>query len=102
MIAKKSDGSQAKEKESTDSSTTIEDDEVKGKSRSTHSAFSQRDDYVHLTETEDRKADSIKRKGNLLRLLSLSFFLPLQRYDELFETFNHHPSKEKKRSENIL
>lgn len=33
MIAKKSDGSQAKEKESTDSSTTIEDDDVKGKSR---------------------------------------------------------------------
>lgn len=32
MIAKKSDGSQVKEKESTDSSTTIEDDEVKGKS----------------------------------------------------------------------
>lgn len=31
MIAKKSDGSQAKEKESTDSSTTIEDEEVKGK-----------------------------------------------------------------------
>jgi len=31
MIAKKSDGSQVKEKESTDSSTTIEDDEVKGK-----------------------------------------------------------------------
>lgn len=33
MIAKKSDGSQAKEKESTDSSTTIEDDDVKGRSR---------------------------------------------------------------------
>lgn len=32
MIAKKSDGSQAKEKESTDSSTTIEDEDVKGKS----------------------------------------------------------------------
>jgi hypothetical protein len=31
MITKKSDGSQVKEKESTDSSTTIEDDEVKGK-----------------------------------------------------------------------
>lgn len=32
MITKKSDGSQVKEKESTDSSTTIEDDDVKGKS----------------------------------------------------------------------
>lgn len=30
MITKKGDGSQVKEKESTDSSTTIEDDEVKG------------------------------------------------------------------------
>lgn len=36
MITKKSDGSQVKEKESTDSSTTIEDDDVKGKSRATH------------------------------------------------------------------
>lgn len=33
MITKKSDGSQVKEKESTDSSTTIEDDDVKGKSK---------------------------------------------------------------------
>lgn len=32
MITKKGDGSQVKEKESTDSSTTIEDDDVKGKS----------------------------------------------------------------------
>jgi hypothetical protein len=31
MITKKSDGSQVKEKESTDSSTTLEDEEVKGK-----------------------------------------------------------------------
>jgi hypothetical protein len=46
MIAKKSDGSQAKEKESTDSSTTIEDDDVKGKS---HSRLASRDDdYVVL------------------------------------------------------
>lgn len=36
MIAKKSDGSQVKEKESTDSSTTIEDDDVKGKSSPSH------------------------------------------------------------------
>lgn len=31
MITKKSDGSQVKEKESTDSSTTLEDEDVKGK-----------------------------------------------------------------------
>lgn len=32
MITKKSDGSQVKEKESTDSSTTLEDEDLKGKS----------------------------------------------------------------------
>lgn len=31
MITKKGDGSQVKEKESTDSSTTLEDEDVKGK-----------------------------------------------------------------------
>lgn len=41
MITKKSDGSQVKEKESTDSSTTIEDDEVKGKLNLSHFAFLQ-------------------------------------------------------------
>lgn len=45
MITKKSDGSQVKEKESTDSSTTIEDDDVKGKSTSrTQFPYSQDDD----------------------------------------------------------
>ena len=47
MIAKKSDGSQAKEKESTDSSTTLEDDDVKGKSKPPKFSF-QDDDKIIL------------------------------------------------------
>lgn len=61
MIAKKSDGSQVKEKESTDSSTTIEDDDVKGKSSPSHftvlvtmikfAARAQKVDWIKRSET---------------------------------------------------
>jgi hypothetical protein len=39
MITKKGDGSQVKEKESTDSSTTLEDEDLKGKSIKIYSFY---------------------------------------------------------------
>lgn len=69
MIAKKSDGSQAKEKESTDSSTTIEDDDVKGRSRK--SQFSSQKRW--LNSFGDGKVSEKARK----RWLDLkNFYLP--------------------------
>lgn len=82
MIAKKSDGSQAKEKESTDSSTTIEDDDVKGKLRLFNLNFSKR---IHSKgKLLSAQNDLIKHFRKLFIVVSVKLKRKKQLYEFLF------------------
>lgn len=82
MIAKKSDGSQAKEKESTDSSTTIEDDDVKGKLRLFNLNFSKR---IHSEgKLLSAQNDLIKHFRKLFIVVSVKLKRKKQLYEFLF------------------
>lgn len=82
MIAKKSDGSQAKEKESTDSSTTIEDDDVKGKLRLFNLNFSKR---IHSEgKLLSVQNDLIKHFRKLFIVVSVKLKRKKQLYEFLF------------------
>lgn len=82
MIAKKSDGSQAKEKESTDSSTTIEDDDVKGKLRLCNLNFSKR---IHSEgKLLSAQNDLIKHFRKLFIVVSVKLKRKKQLYEFLF------------------
>lgn len=76
MITKKSDGSQVKEKESTDSSTTIEDDDVKGKSRATHTSQTLKTMIKFLVWTRRNKKETSTQWSGKLFLVVIAYLTP--------------------------